>query len=329
MPTYFNPSVSFPFPCVSLVTIQPGLTLSTGSKHSHGNERHEQPAGYKSKYTQRKLHNDSSNTKMTRSFLLLSLCICIVSCQKYYPKSYGRLGQQECNKRLDKVESCVNKILMLADPEMVTIQTRDDLTAAYCDPFPMWLDCMSQYKPCLKPFHRSLFSMGALQAKKMYKKLCFDQEFLDDVVQHIQCLRPENKPTINRLMDTLISLMEYAGDLPPEDLMAFGCCGGKMMSNFTEKEIDRVCMATTGLRTGQFIRQQVLRYAGDSITMGRNICIEFPDQTTCSIVRPDMYSDIMAMITNPKETDRQIVTSALTLLKKLDTKMQQQPPSFF
>lgn len=156
--------------------------------------------------------------------------------------------------------------------------------------------------------------------KKTWKRFCRSPVLIRESYRHLQCLRPETKPLVNKISDQIIGLMDYISKVGMTNAVAPLCCGTRLMLDEVEAEINGVCLNMTGLlESGKFVRSIVSSTVTDMMEL---MCSAYSDTRTCSQKHPTIMSDIRNVIEHPKESNHQIVTSFLSLFKKLERESQ-------
>lgn len=165
----------------------------------------------------------------------------------------------------------------------------------YCDRLKSTMQCLVEYRTCLKLMPKTLFGVMARDAKKALKQICTTPENKRTALAHLKCFNKEKLPfyysMINSYTNVLVHLSSPGIQL--QELIGSCCCAFHLLYREGVQTVDRECNAVTGLETGVFVGNLLRTIASSAIDVscGKHHSIE-----VCNQLQPNemkLYRQLM------------------------------------
>lgn len=251
----------------------------------------------------------SFHVKQLLGLFLLSLAGHALGLQsKSFPK--------DCGARLLHIGQCLDKMLLIVDEGISAFQTKDMFVESFCLPFNGWAKCALEYRPCLRPFQRSILSLIVHNVKVTQKMLCKSEVNLDETWAHLECLTPDGQPVIDNIKNKVLAVIDYAiNGSTVEAFLHRGCCAINTLMDDVVYQLDDYCLPRTGKASGKFLASVITGTFNDVLSM---MCGDLPDVHSCKLKLPNETRQLQAILAHPEPAEQDVVVYLLSLMKKLD-----------
>jgi len=223
---------------------------------------------------------------------------------------------KDCPVRLIRVGQCLDKMLMVLDEGIASVPTKEAFNDRFCIPFNSYAKCVLEYRPCLRPFQRSVLSLVVYNSKLTYKKLCKTELNVNETWSHLECFTPDGQPVIDNIKNKMLGIIDYSvNSTSVENLLVRGCCGVNALIESVVTQLDNYCLPRTGKASGQFVASLVTNIFHDILSM---MCHNLPDVKTCQAKMPEEAQQIQQLLEHPNPSDSDLVLYLLKIIKKID-----------
>ena len=248
-------------------------------------------------------------------FFLLSTSSWI-TCQSQSAIVSSKELPQDCGVKLLRVGQCLDKMLLIMDDAVTMIESQDMFVQNFCLPFNGWAKCVLDYRPCLRPFQRSILSLIIYNTRLTSKKLCKTEYSLNETWSHLQCLTPDGQPVVDSIKNKVLSVIDYAiNGTDAGSFLSRGCCAINTLMDDVVQQLDDYCLPRTGKASGKFVSSLISTTFNDILSM---MCGSLPDVKTCQEKLPQETRELQYILSNPHPTEPDVVLYILKMMAKLD-----------
>jgi hypothetical protein len=152
--------------------------------------------------------------------------------------------------------------------------------------------------------------------KLTHKKLCKNEENLDETWSHLECLTPDGQPVIDNIKNKVLAVVDYAvNGSTVEAFLHRGCCAINTLMDNVVNQLDDYCLPRTGKASGKFMASVITGTFNDILSM---MCGNLPDVQACRQKLPNETRQLQTILANPDPAEHDVVFYLLGLMKKLD-----------
>lgn len=250
-----------------------------------------------------------------KSILSLSFFTCLIGLVYL-----ARPSPQECERKLGVMDTAVQKCLLVTNPDLRPFENGQDFKQNYCDPYKDWLRDITNYRPCLKSFQRTVFGLITQNMKKAGQKYCKDVSDRETVAQHSKCHTQELQGNLSAFANKITIVAEYAtSQEASDDMIPSLCCGLIILLDSIEEEGTKLCNHITGLETGKWYRALIEEALGDAIDL---MCGQYQKLETCQEKYPEKVVEMTGVVaSNSPIYNHTAFPSLLKFIAKMDSQV--------
>jgi hypothetical protein len=186
-------------------------------------------------------------------------------------------------------------------------------------PFKSWLKQAAEYKPCLKNFPGTLFSMVLTNIRQTWKLYCSDDRKMQVAYHHLSCMTPETKPALGMVYHKVTTLFESLMKLQEmSDFLPGICCGARHMISASRKDLAKICAAKTGPESADYFVNLVYTPMSDAVDL---ICSGFRALSDCEAKAAKVNAMIRKTLNEVKTYNHTAIIPMVSLLNRLDREL--------
>lgn len=237
-----------------------------------------------------------------------------------YTLPFGSQSSEKlnCVQELKNLNHTLIKALFLFDPEIIHYEDANDFKFRYCDFVPDYYKQVLQYKKCLTPFLRTIFTFMMRNVKEIYNQYCLVEEKRELAVRHLKCMDNETKPEIIDIKDIIYDVIMYVHRLEDlDEIIPATCCAIKEGMREAAVRITRICHEKGLPDTPQFALQLIQIVISDAFDM---MCGKYPSVEACWELQPKLMKGIVDTI-NSNHTEAaydMFFLPVLEIIKRID-----------
>ena len=202
--------------------------------------------------------------------------------------NYTEAGQSDkCVRLMHKSDSCVKEVLFMGkSAKDVMVPRSEKEIDYYCDQLRSHMDCLFEYRTCLKLVPKTLYGIMARDAKKTLKQICMNPAAKKQALDHLKCFSDENFNLYYRMLNGYTNVVMHLSKTPePElpQLIGSACCAFHALYKNGYDMISHVCDGVTGKATGQFVGGLVRSFATSAIDV---VCGKHSSVEVCNQLMP-------------------------------------------
>lgn len=227
------------------------------------------------------------------------------------------LSKEECDSRMKAMDTNIAKALLVYNNQMKPFTSVKEARETYCDPMlTSWLKTVSNFKPCLKNFQRTVFGIMVVNMKKVAKTTCNSDVDLQKAVTHSKCFTPNNVVALYEIANKFTIVVEHAYTRNSTSRMLNAlCCGYHETVNRFSSEMNELCK-NQSVGAGTFIESLVRGVTSESIDM---MCSQYPNVDACAQKSPQVLKNVRkALSLNSPLYSYTPFTSFVKIIAKLD-----------
>lgn len=237
--------------------------------------------------------------------------------------NYTRSGlSSQCVELMQKADSCVKDALFIgASIDEVLMPTSEKELDIYCGKTKAMLDCLKEYRICLKPFPKTLFGVVVRDARIVLKNVCSPAN-KKETLGHFKCFQKENLERYHHMMHGYTNVVVHLTrpNVHVEALIGSACCAFQVLAKDSKEMVGKLCNPLTGMQTGEFVVNLVRSFMNSAldISCGKHKSIEVCTELMAQEVA--LYKQLM-MQGMRKEFPFSPITPMIQILNILDTQV--------
>lgn len=226
----------------------------------------------------------------------------------------------ECLTKLVKSDECMAEALFLNTDTYRIPRDRQEVDS-FCDKIRSTVDCVHDYRSCLKLFPKTFFGIIMRDVRKTMKKVCSSREQKSLAIDHLRCFdSKENIQLFHSVIGGWTKVLTHVTTLPSNDIIPSMCCAYHYLYHHGINTINQTCIDITGPSTGDFVVNIIRSAVSDLLDLG---CAKHHSLQVCQMMMPQRIQEVSEVLTQGLK-ERFVVTPIAPLLQiasNLDKKM--------
>lgn len=229
----------------------------------------------------------------------------------------------DCDAQIPAVDEAAAQILILTDQELQGFPTVQNYSETYCHDLPIHIKTFNKFKPCLKPFVRSLYAMVAKSIRKIGKDICGDDEKKAKAHREMECLNPKTKPLFTDVTVKILSALHSVANISDSNnIIPATCCVFQTWQNETTEILEPACEIHGRRSSAKFFVGLIRSLFEEATDL---LCSKYHGPDGCST--PDLkviMDDVYFSNTNSTVEDisyKSPIVDLIAILERMDEKL--------
>ena len=263
------------------------------------------------------LREPFSEMKMLLKIVCLVACLCLAKIT-----DAAAVKRSDCDSQLPTVDEAAAGILILTDQELQGFPTVKNYSETYCRELPLRTKIFNTFKPCLKPFVRSLYAMVAKSIRKIGKDICGDDAKKAKAHREMECLNPETKPLFTNVTVKILGALHSVSQIDDSNNIIPGlCCVFKTWQEETIEILEPVCEIHGRKSSAKFFVELIRGLFEEATDL---LCANYQGPDGCSA--PNLMKILNEVYVNNNSTIETLeykspVVDLITILERMDEKL--------
>ena len=218
---------------------------------------------------------------------------------------------EECLSKLVKSDECMAEALFL-NTDTYDIPRNQQQMDTFCHKIKATVDCVHDYRSCLKLFPKTFFGIIMRDVRKTAKRICSSQDEKSLAVEHLRCFDSKEKLNLFRsVVSGWTNVLNYVNTIPPNNIIPNLCCAYHFLHQHGIATINDTCLNITGPMTGDFVVGILKSAVSDILDLG---CAKHHSLQVCQKAMPTQI-DVVKMLLVKGLTEKFFVTPITPLLQ--------------
>ncbi|KAI1286025.1 hypothetical protein HDE_11301 [Halotydeus destructor] len=235
-------------------------------------------------------------------------------------------GKRACQRLRKRSDNCLRNALMYNKPNYPnTLAQMDEMV---CNSLLADLKCIGDYRACVKPFPKTLFSLVLRSVRQSMKSnMCGSEAIKRQFVDAFRCL--DNKANTGRfflIYDKVSALLEHVGTTSSaDDLMGPLCCVYHHYTTYAPVVVQAACPGQDTTKMANVTLNLLKSMFDDTIDLG---CGPMSSLAACEARIPGLTGQMRTVFDGVNSSYKTSpLIPLLNILDKLDSDLTLQAPS--
>ena len=190
---------------------------------------------------------------------------------------------------------------MIGDEKVVIPTTIKELEEEHCTRIKSEVQCVNEFKPCLKLFPRTIFNMIMQNVKsRVIKNLCDTESGKKEFIKHMSCFDPTNIVILHQIVNNLTVIVDHVATKSSDELIIPSlCCGYFKIQEDGLRILNNLCSNRTGADTAKFAMSLMRSVVADAVDLG---CGRYSSKKSCDQYLPEVMKTL-GEITDPQPNE--------------------------